>query len=73
MLEYIFFGFYWLFCLVRAFMTGSFGEAQYGAFKNLDGLTLGFYASIVWLIVVGVTLGALGSILASVTEDKEKE
>lgn len=51
-MDYLFYGPYWLFCVVRAGMTASFGEAEYGSFAGFDGLFLGFFFALAWFFIV---------------------
>lgn len=50
-MNYIFFGPYWVFCFARAAMTGSYGRAEYGAFRDFGGLVDGFMGTLVWLLL----------------------
>lgn len=77
----LFYGPYWLFCLARAIMigptlVGTGKEPPYGVFNTVDGLAMGFFGSIVWLILAGLILAALCGIttelMASSVDDEEE-
>lgn len=59
-MDYIFYGPYWVFCLLRAGMTASFGETNYGSFDGIEGLFLGFFIALAWFFAVSGILLLMG-------------
>lgn len=72
-MNYIFYGIYWTFCLVRAVMTASFGHVNYGAFQNGEGLVLGALGTVAWFMIVFSTLAVLGEVGESIPERGKKK
>lgn len=66
-MEYLFFGPYWLFVVVRALFTAPFGEANLGKFKDGDALVFGLLGAVIWFVLAIIVAALFTGIYQGIT------